>query len=124
MVEAGFGRVVTMVSDAGRRGERYQVIYGSAKAGAMGFSRGLAVEVARAGVTVNCVALGAMKTGPLEEAARRDPALEARLARAYPVPRLGLPGDPAPLVALLCSDAGAWITGQVLAVDGGYAQAL
>lgn len=124
MVEAGFGRIVTMVSDAGRRGERYQVIYGSAKAGAMGFSRSLAVEVGRAGVTVNCVALGAMKTGPLEEASKHDPALEARLARAYPMGRLGLPADPAPLVALLCSDAGAWITGQVLPVDGGYAQAL
>ncbi|HEX5614501.1 MAG TPA: SDR family oxidoreductase [Acidimicrobiia bacterium] len=124
MVEAGWGRVVTIVSDAARRGERGQVIYGAAKAGAAGFMRGLAAEVARAGVTANCVALGAMMTGPLSDAVAADPALEAKLARAYPVGRLGAPADPAALVALLCSDAGEWITGQVIPVDGGYLSAL
>ena len=101
MVEHGWGRIVTIVSDAGRRGERMQAIYGSAKAGAMGFSRGLAAEVGAAGVTVNCVALGAMKTGPLAAAIEADPALEQKLARPYLVPRVGeperpdRPGDPA-----------------------------
>ncbi len=68
MVEAGWGRVVTIVSDAGRHGERFQVIYGAAKAGAMGFVRGLAAEVGAHGVTANCVALGTMRTGLLEDA--------------------------------------------------------
>jgi 3-oxoacyl-[acyl-carrier protein] reductase len=124
MVEAGWGRVVTIVSDAGRRGDRFQTIYGAAKAGAMGFSRGLAAEVGAHGVTANCVALGTMKTGVTGEALADNPTLEAKLARPYTIPRLGLPSDPAPLVALLCSDAGSWITGQVYPVDGGYASAL
>jgi len=124
MVDREWGRIVTIVSDAGRRGERFQAIYGAAKAGAMGFMRGVAAEVGAHGVTANCVALGTMKTGVTEEALARNPELEAKLARPYTIPRLGRPEDPALLVALLCSDGGAWITGQVYPVDGGYAAAL
>src|SRR5690242_9764574 len=124
MVDAGWGRVVTVVSDAGRKGERMQAIYGAAKAGAAGFTRGLAAEVGAHGVTANCVALGTMKTGAFAEALKTNPELEQRLARNYPVPRVGEPGDPAGLIALLCSDAAAWITGQVYPVDGGYVSAL
>ena len=124
MVDAGWGRVVTVVSDAGRRGERFQAIYGAAKAGAMGFMRGLAAEVGAHGVTANCVSLGTMKSGPTEEAITANPDLERKLARPYTVPRLGRPDEPALLVAVLCSDAGEWITGQVYPVDGGYASAL
>jgi 3-oxoacyl-[acyl-carrier protein] reductase len=124
MTERGWGRIVTVVSDAGRRGERFQVIYGAAKAGAMGFMRGLAAEVGRDGVTANCVSLGTMKTEKFAEAIARDPGLEGKLVRGYPMRRLGDPADPAVLVALLCSDAGSWITGQVLPVDGGYLSAL
>jgi 3-oxoacyl-[acyl-carrier protein] reductase len=124
MVEQGWGRVVTIVSDAGRRGERYQAIYGSAKAGAMGFMRGIAAEVGQHGVTANCVSLGTMRSGLTAEAAARDPELERKLSKGYAIRRLGLPSDVAPLVALLCSDAAEWITGQVYPVDGGYAPAL
>jgi 2-hydroxycyclohexanecarboxyl-CoA dehydrogenase len=124
MVDAGWGRIVTIVSDAGRRGERFQAIYGAAKAGAMGFVRGVAAEVGPHGVTANCVSLGTMKTGVMEEALTVNPDLERKLVRPYTVPRLGRPEDPALLVALLCSDAGSWITGQVYPVDGGYSSAL
>jgi 2-hydroxycyclohexanecarboxyl-CoA dehydrogenase len=124
MLETGWGRILTIVSDAGRKGERKQAVYGAAKAAAMGFSRGLAAEVGRQGVTVNCLSLGTMKHGALAEAIERDPELEDRLARAYPVGRLGQVGDPAPLAVLLCSDAADWITGQVYPVDGGYFPAL
>jgi 2-hydroxycyclohexanecarboxyl-CoA dehydrogenase len=124
MVDGGWGRIVTIVSDAGRRGERFQAIYGAAKAGAMGFVRGLASEVGAHGVTANCVSLGTMKTGVIQDAFVTHPELEAKLSRPYTVPRLGRPEDPALLVALLCSEAGAWITGQVYPVDGGYASAL
>ena len=71
MIERKWGRVLTIVSDAGRKGERKQVVYGAAKAAAMGFSRGLAAEVGRDGVTVNCIALGTMNHGQLA-AARAD----------------------------------------------------
>jgi NAD(P)-dependent dehydrogenase (short-subunit alcohol dehydrogenase family) len=124
MVEQGWGRVVTIVSDAGRKGERFQAVYGSAKAGAMGFMRGLAAEVGAHGVTANCVALGTMRAGHTATAVAGNPDLERKLTRAYLVPRLGEPSDPATLVALLCSDAGGWMTGQVYPVDGGYAPAL
>ncbi|MFN8035755.1 MAG: SDR family oxidoreductase [Acidimicrobiia bacterium] len=124
MLERRWGRILTIVSDAGRKGERKQVVYGAAKAAAMGFSRGLAAEVAREGVTVNCIALGTMKTGQLAAAIEQHPELEARLAKAYPVGRIGDPADPAPLAVLLCSDAAEWITGQVYPVDGGYVSAL
>jgi len=77
--------------------------------------------VGRSGVTVNCVALGAMATGPLADAIERDPELEPRLARAYAVARVGRPDDPAALVTLLASAHGDWITGQTYPVDGGYA---
>jgi 3-oxoacyl-[acyl-carrier protein] reductase len=124
MLERRWGRILTIVSDAGRKGERKQAVYGAAKAAAMGFSRGLAAEVGRDGVTVNCIALGTMNHGLLAEAIERDPALEERLARAYPMGRIGLVDDCAPLAVLLCSDAASWITGQVYPVDGGYAPAL
>jgi 3-oxoacyl-[acyl-carrier protein] reductase len=124
MIERRGGRVLTIVSDAGRRGERKQVVYGAAKAAAMGFSRGLAAEVGRDGITVNCIALGTMHHGQLATAIEQMPELEAKLGRNYPAGRIGRVDDPAPLAVLLCSDAAEWITGQVYPVDGGYASAL
>jgi 3-oxoacyl-[acyl-carrier protein] reductase len=124
MIERRWGRVLTIVSDAGRRGERKQVVYGAAKAAAMGFSRGLAAEVGREGITVNCIALGTMLHGQLAAAIEHAPELEGKLGKHYPAGRIGRVDDPAPLAVLLCSDAAEWITGQVYPVDGGYASAL
>jgi 3-oxoacyl-[acyl-carrier protein] reductase len=124
MLDQQWGRILTIVSDAGRKGERKQVVYGAAKAAAMGFSRGLAAEVGRDGITVNCIALGTMNHGLLTRALEDDPALEAKLSRPYLTGRLGQVDDAAPLAVLLCSDAGSWITGQVYPVDGGYSPAL
>jgi 3-oxoacyl-[acyl-carrier protein] reductase len=122
MLDQGWGRIVTIVSDAGRKGERSQAVYGAAKAAAMGFIRGIAQEVGRKGVTANCIALGTIPHGSAHEG--MDPDHHKALVRPYPVGRIGLPEDPAPLAVLLCSDAGEWITGQVYPVDGGYASAL
>ena len=120
MVDAGWGRVVTMISDAGRVGEPTLVVYGGAKAGAAGFSRGLAKAVARYGVTVNCVALGSMDTEAVAEVTG-DPAPLKRMLAAYPIRRLGTPQDAAHMVAFLVSEAAGWITGQTYPVNGGYA---
>ncbi len=115
MVERGFGRIVTIVSDAGRYGEPFLSVYSAAKAGAIGFSKALAKEAAPHGVTVNCVALG--NVSPPSTPAD----LVAKLARSYPVGRVGRPEDIAPAVLYLASTEAEWVTGQVLPVNGGYA---
>jgi NAD(P)-dependent dehydrogenase (short-subunit alcohol dehydrogenase family) len=122
MLDQGWGRIVTIVSDAGRKGERGQAVYGAAKAAAMGFMRGIAQEGGRKGVTANCVALGTI--GHEGGAGGEDSDQHKALLRPYPVGRIGQTEDPAPLVVLLCSDAGEWITGQVYPVNGGYTSAL
>jgi NAD(P)-dependent dehydrogenase (short-subunit alcohol dehydrogenase family) len=96
MTAAGEGRVITIVSDAGRVGEPNMAPYAAAKAGAAGFTRALAREVGRSGVTVNNVALATVDTIGLEEAARTSPELASRLQRQlkrYMVPRFGQPAD-------------------------------
>lgn len=123
MIGQGWGRVVTMISDAGRTGEASLVVYGGAKAGAAGFSRGLAKAVGRHGVTVNCVALGSMDTESVSEVTA-DPAVLKRVLAAYPIRRLGRPEDAAAMVAFLASDAASWITGQTYPVNGGYSSAV
>jgi 2-hydroxycyclohexanecarboxyl-CoA dehydrogenase len=123
MVERGRGRVVTVISDAGRVGEPDLVVYSGAKAGAAGFMRGLAKSVARHGVTANCVALGGVRT-PMIAPLLEDEALAKRITRAYPLGRLGEPADAAALIAFLVSDAASWITAQTYPVNGGYSVAL
>jgi 3-oxoacyl-[acyl-carrier protein] reductase len=120
MVESGWGRVVTIISDAGRTGDPYMAAYAAAKAGAAGFMRSLATEVGPSGVTANCVALGTLW--------RRDepptPDQLKKMARHYPLGGPGYPQDVAALVAFLASDAARWITGQVYPLNGGYSYAL
>lgn len=122
MVAQRWGRVVTVISDAGRVGEANLVVYGGAKAGAAGFSRGLAKAVGRYAVTVNCVALGAMNTASVADVTS-DPGLLKQVLAGYPIRRLGEPGDAAQMIAFLASDAASWITGQTYPVNGGYSVA-
>jgi NAD(P)-dependent dehydrogenase (short-subunit alcohol dehydrogenase family) len=122
MVQHRWGRVVTVISDAGRVGEANLVVYGGAKAGAAGFSRGLAKAVGRHGVTVNCVALGSMNTASVAEVTG-DPKLLKQVLSGYSIRRLGEPDDAAQMIAFLASDAASWITGQTYPVNGGYSVA-
>jgi len=119
MVERGRGRIVTVVSDAGRVGEPNFVVYSGAKAGAAGFIRALAKAVGGAGVTANCVALSAMRT-PATDAITADEDAVRRLLRGYVIRRLGEPDDAANMALFLASDAASWITGQTYPVNGGY----
>lgn len=128
MIERGWGRIVTVVSDAGRVGDGGMAAYAAAKAGAAGFTRALAAEVGRHGVTVNAVSLGTMRT-PLTEAlwASDDHAAVATrkaLLRRYAIRRPGEPEDVAGLVLVLASPAASWITGQTYPVNGGSSFAL
>jgi 2-hydroxycyclohexanecarboxyl-CoA dehydrogenase len=123
MVERGYGRLVTIVSDAGRVGEPNLVVYSGAKAGAAGFMRALARAVGRSGVTANCIALSAMRT-PATAGMTADDAVLKKMLRSYVVRRLGEPEDAANLALFLASGASSWITGQTYPVNGGYAMAV
>ena len=123
MVERSWGRVVTVVSDAGRVGEPNFVVYGGAKAGAAGFSRGLAKAVGKHGVTANCVSLSTMNTPGVAEFLA-DPVAVKRMLSGYAIRRLGEPEDAANMVLFLASGAASWITGQTYPVNGGYSSAV
>ncbi len=126
MIDQGWGRIITVVSDAGRIGGARLAAYSGAKAGAAGFCRAIAREVARDGVTVNNVALGTMHT-ELTAALWEDPEradMQRAILSDYLIRRPGEPDDAAWMVAVLTSDRAAWITGQTIPVNGGYSFSL
>jgi len=124
MVERGFGRVVNISSDAARVGSSGESVYAGAKAGVIAFTKTVAREVARSGVTANAVAPGPTRTPLLEgmTAAGGEKLVDA-LTRAVPMRRLGEPADVAAAVAFLASDRAGYITGQTLSVSGGLTMA-
>jgi 3-oxoacyl-[acyl-carrier protein] reductase len=115
----GDGRIVTILSEAGRIGEPRLEAYSGAKAGAAGFLRALARSVGRHGITVNMVSLGATVT-PTSAEAFADDAFREKLLSSYVIRRLGTPEDAAAMACFLASDAAGWITGQTIPVNGGY----
>ena len=126
MVDRGWGRVVNIGSDAGRVGSSSESVYSGAKAGIIAFTKTIAREVARDGVTANTVCPGPTRTPMLEEMAAagdRGEVLVASLERAIPMRRLGEPEDVARAVAFLASDGAGYITGQTLSVSGGLTMA-
>jgi 2-hydroxycyclohexanecarboxyl-CoA dehydrogenase len=122
MAARGAGRVVNIASDAGRVGSSGEAVYSACKGGVIAFTKTLAREVARRGITLNTVCPGPTDT-PLFEAFKAASADGARiaegLARAIPMRRLGEPGDYPGIVAFLLSDDAASITGQTVSVSGG-----
>ena len=123
MVARERGRIVNIGSDAGRVGSSGEAVYSATKGGVIAFTKTLAREVARHGVTVNCVCPGPTDTALLEQVRDYDEKLHASLARAIPLRRLGRPEDVAAAVVFLASDAAAYITGQTLSVSGGLTMA-
>ena len=126
MVANQFGRIITIVSDAGRTGDPGGAVYGAAKAGAAGLTRSVALENGRFGITANNISLGTMRTPltePLWSEAADSPQAKAILAN-YAIRRPGLPEDLTRLAVLLASTHGSWITGQTICVNGGYSFAL
>ena len=123
MIANKYGKIVTVISDAGRVGEPHLQIYSGAKAGAAGFMRAVAKDLGRAGITANCVALGATRT-PAIERATSDPEAVKRMLKVYQIKRIGEPEDAANMILFLSSDASSWITGQTIPVNGGYSFAM
>jgi 2-hydroxycyclohexanecarboxyl-CoA dehydrogenase len=126
MVEAGWGRLVNIGSDAGRVGSSLESVYSGAKAGVIAFTKTIAREVAASGVTANTVCPGPTRTPLLEgmaEAQDEGAKLIGALERAVPMRRLGEPEDIAAAVAFLASERAGFITGQTLSVSGGLTMA-
>ena len=118
MMRQRYGRIISMSSVVGLRGNPGQTNYAASKAGIIGLTKAAAKELASRGITVNAVAPGFIDTDMT--AAMPEAAKTATLA-SIPMQRLGAPEDIAKAVAFLASDDAAYITGQVLAVDGGMA---
>ncbi|MDA1307556.1 MAG: 3-oxoacyl-[acyl-carrier-protein] reductase [Acidobacteria bacterium] len=116
MVRARQGRIISITSVVGEAGNAGQVNYAASKAGLIGFTKALALEVASRGITVNAVAPGLIETDMtkgMSEGAHDE------WAKKIPLQRLGTPEDIAAAVRFLASDEAAYITGHVLAVNGG-----
>jgi len=112
MCDRGWGRVITISSGAATAGVAIGVsAYSAGKGAGIAFTRTLALEVARQGVTANSLAIGLM--------AVPDPTATERLARSIPVGRVGTPEDVAAACVWLASDSSSWVTGQTIGINGG-----
>jgi 2-hydroxycyclohexanecarboxyl-CoA dehydrogenase len=130
MIERGSGRIVSIASDAGRIGEWREAVYSGTKAGVIAMSKAIAKEVGKDGVTLNVVCPGFTPGTPeasgegsiwqAEQGAQFDDETLKKVARSYPLRRLGTPEDIVGPVLLLASDRASYVTGQTLSVSGGY----
>jgi acetoacetyl-CoA reductase len=116
-VERGWGRIVNVSSVNGSKGAFGQTNYAAAKAGMHGFTKSLAYEVARKGVTVNTISPGYIGT-KMVTAIPAD-VLESKILPQIPLGRLGKPDEVAGLIIYLCSDEAAFVTGANIAINGG-----
>jgi len=132
MIARKSGVVVSMGSDAGRMGEFREAVFGACKAGVIALTKSLAREVGRHNIRLNVVCPGMTMPDSDEEIgglsmwasetnrAFSTPEMRARIAKAYPLRRIGRPEDVANAVVFLASDAASFVTGQTLSVSGGY----
>ena len=107
------GRIVTLSSVSGEMGNRGQVNYSAAKAGIIGATKALAIELAKRAITVNCVAPGIIETQMTADVQTED------VMNIIPMRRMGTPDEVAAAVSFLCSDEASYITRQVISVNGG-----
>jgi NAD(P)-dependent dehydrogenase (short-subunit alcohol dehydrogenase family) len=118
MIDARWGRILSISSVAGLAGAAGFVHYSAAKAGILGFTKALALEVSPAGITVNAIAPGLIDTPILGKSGVQDKTIEAIVERS-PVRRIGVPDDIAAAAAYIVSDEASFLTGQVISPNGG-----
>src|SRR5579884_1988413 len=126
MLEREWGRVINIGSDAARVGSSLEAVYAGAKAGVVAFTKTIAREAARAGVTANVVCPGPTETPLLAEilgSSEEAQKVIAGMTRAVPMKRLGQPEDIAAAVAFFARDDAGFVTGQTLSVSGGLTMA-
>jgi 2-hydroxycyclohexanecarboxyl-CoA dehydrogenase len=132
MIERRAGRIVSISSDAGRVGEWREAVYSGTKAGVIAMSKAIAREVGKHGITLNVVCPGfvpgrpdatgaaSMWSASSDQGQQFTSEVLERVAKSYPLRRLGTAEDIAPAVLFLASDQASYITGQTLSVNGGY----
>lgn len=120
MVQRGWGRILHVGSQQSWRAFGNSGGYGASKAGLLGLTRSQAEAWSRGGVTVNCVIPGFVRTAMTERIFVEEPERAAALAARTMIGRNGTPEDFAGIAVFLCSDAAAFVTGQAIAVDGGF----
>ena len=118
MRKAGRGAIVTVASIGGMQGKT-GISFAAAKAGVVNLTRSIAVAHAKENIRANCICPGWIPT-PINMRSLSDPKRRAEVEARHPMGRLGRPEDVAAAVAFLASDEASWITGAILAVDGGY----
>jgi 2-hydroxycyclohexanecarboxyl-CoA dehydrogenase len=123
MIERRAGSIVSISSDAGRVGSSGEVVYSGAKAGIIGFSKGVARETARYGLRVNVVCPGPTDTPLMAATSEANPRLGEALVKAIPFRRLARPEEIAAAAVFLSSGDASFITGQTLSVSGGLTMA-
>lgn len=126
MVDQGWGRIINIASDAGRVGSSLEAVYSAAKGGLIAFTKTIAREFARKGITANTVCPGPTDTPLLSSIVAAEPNAQRvieSMTRAVPMRRLGRPEDLGPAVAFLASEGAGYITGQTLSVSGGLTMA-
>jgi 2-hydroxycyclohexanecarboxyl-CoA dehydrogenase len=119
MIAMNRGRLITVISDAGRVGEAGLEAYSAAKAGAAGLMRALARSLGRFGITSNSVAIGITRTPAMTKVLANEEMVK-RVLSQYTIRRVGEPTDAAAMIAFLASEAASWITGQTYPVNGGF----
>lgn len=118
MAERGYGRIVTLASTAGVRGGTGRAAYGASKGGVINLTKVLAIELAENGVTVNALAPGAIETEMVKK--MHSPETRLNYRRAVPMDRYGDPDEVAHAALYLASRGASYVTGHILAVDGGF----